>query len=74
MTSDLTVMSYRPEPDEWAWAFGGQPAVRRVQPGTVLELFTEDCFGGRVRLRLPSRRAVRSAPPADGTMGRCRAT
>ena len=49
MTSDLTVMTYRPEPDEWAWAFGGQPAVRRVQPGTVLELFTEDCFGGRVR-------------------------
>ena len=49
MSTDLTVVSYRPEPDEWAWAFGGQPAVRRVQPGTVLELFTEDCFGGRVQ-------------------------
>jgi amidase len=49
MSSDLTVMSYRPEPGEYAWAFGGVPAVRRVQPGTVLELYTEDCFGGRVR-------------------------
>ncbi len=49
MSSDLTVVTYRPEPDEWAWAFGGQPAVRRVQPGTVLELYTEDCFGGRVQ-------------------------
>src|SRR4028118_395715 len=48
MTSDLPVVISRPEPDEWAWAFGGQPAVRRVQPGTVLELYTEDCFGGRV--------------------------
>ena len=49
MSDDLTVMTYRPQPDEWAWAFGGQPAVRRVQPGTVLELYTEDCFGGRVQ-------------------------
>ena len=56
MSSDLTVLTYRPEPDEWAWAFGGQPAVRRVQPGTVLELYTEDCFGGcRSRSRGPSR-------------------
>jgi acetamidase/formamidase len=47
--SDLEVLTYRPSMDEWAWAFGGVPAVRRVRPGSVVELFTEDCFGGRVR-------------------------
>ncbi|MGI8993988.1 MAG: acetamidase/formamidase family protein [Nocardioidaceae bacterium] len=45
----LQVVSYRPGPDDYAWAFGGIPPVRTVQPGTVIELFTEDCFGGRVQ-------------------------
>jgi acetamidase/formamidase len=43
------VLSYRPEPAEFAWTFGGVPPVRRVKPGTVLEIWTEDCFGGKVR-------------------------
>jgi amidase len=43
------VLRYRPEPDELAYTFGGRDPVRRVKPGTVLELYTEDCFGGRVR-------------------------
>ena len=43
------VLSYRPEPAELAYTFGGRDPVRRVKPGTVLELYTEDCFGGRVR-------------------------
>jgi acetamidase/formamidase len=46
---DLQVIEYRPRPEEYAWTFGGVPAVARIQPGTVLELSTEDCFGGRVR-------------------------
>lgn len=45
----LDVVRYRPSPEEYAWAFGSIPAVRRIRPGAVLELFTEDCFGGRVR-------------------------
>jgi amidase len=45
----LDVVSYRPEPAEYAWTFGGRSAVLTVQPGTVVELFTEDCFGGLVR-------------------------
>ncbi|MEJ3653039.1 acetamidase/formamidase family protein [Actinomycetes bacterium KLBMP 9759] len=45
----MNVLSYRPEPDEVSFTFGGRPAVRKVAPGTVLELYTEDCFGGRVR-------------------------
>ena len=45
----MDVLSYRPEPDELAWTFGGVAPVRRVQPGTVLELWTEDAFAGKVR-------------------------
>ncbi|MGX6600645.1 acetamidase/formamidase family protein [Micromonosporaceae bacterium Da 78-11] len=43
------VVRYRPAPDELSYTFGGRAPVRRVQPGTILELSTEDCFGGRVR-------------------------
>ncbi len=47
--SDVEVVSYRPDPSEFAWTFGGVPPVRTVSPGTVLELWTEDAFGGKVR-------------------------
>ena len=47
--SDLEVVSYRPEPSEFAWTFGGVKPVRSVKPGTVMELWTEDAFGGKVR-------------------------
>jgi acetamidase/formamidase len=46
---DLTVVSYHPDPSEFAWTFGGVKPVRTVKPGTVLELWTEDAFGGKVR-------------------------
>ena len=45
----MDVISYHPEPHELAWTFGGVPPVRRVQPGTVLELWSEDAFAGKVR-------------------------
>ena len=45
----MDVISYRPEPHELAWTFGGVPPVRRVKPGTVLELWSEDAFAGKVR-------------------------
>jgi acetamidase/formamidase len=45
----VEVVSYRPDPSEFAWTFGGAPPVRTVTPGTVLELWTEDAFGGKVR-------------------------
>ncbi|MGH9890656.1 MAG: acetamidase/formamidase family protein [bacterium] len=47
--TDLEVVAYRPEPAEFAWTFGGVPPVMKVRPGTVMELWTEDAFGGRVR-------------------------
>src|SRR6266511_398480 len=45
----MDVIAYRPDPSEFAWTFGGVKPVRTVKPGTVLELWTEDAFGGRVR-------------------------
>jgi acetamidase/formamidase len=45
----MDVISYRPEPHELAWTFGGVAPVRRVKPGTVLELWSEDAFAGKVR-------------------------
>jgi acetamidase/formamidase len=53
----VNVISYQPSAEELSYTFGGRPAVGRVAPGTVMELFTEDCFGGKVRgpEDLPSR-------------------
>ncbi len=45
------VTTFRPTPDQFAWTFGGARPVMRVAPGAVLELWTEDCFAGRVRSR-----------------------
>jgi acetamidase/formamidase len=45
----VDVLSYRPAPDELAWTFGGVAPVRRVRPGSVLELWSEDAFAGKVR-------------------------
>jgi amidase len=39
----------RYHPTEFSYTFGGREPVLRVAPGTILELYTEDCFGGRVR-------------------------
>ncbi len=47
--SELEIVTYRPEPADYAWTFGGAAPVRTVRPGAVLELWTEDCFAGRVR-------------------------
>lgn len=43
------VISYQPEPEEYAYTFGGRAPVARLRPGDILEVATEDCFGGRVR-------------------------
>ncbi|MFG2084235.1 acetamidase/formamidase family protein [Micromonospora tulbaghiae] len=43
------VVTYRPEPAAMSYTFGGREPVLRVRPGTVVQLYTEDCYGGRVR-------------------------
>ena len=47
--SDPRILTVHPKQGEFAWTFGGAPPVARIAPGTVLDLFTEDCFAGRVR-------------------------
>ncbi len=47
--ADLVVRRFHPTPDQYAWTFGGVDPVERVSPGEVLELYTEDCFAGRIR-------------------------
>src|SRR6478672_2841447 len=47
--SELEILTYRPDPSEFAWTFGGVRPIRTVRPGTVMELWTEDAFGGKVR-------------------------
>jgi acetamidase/formamidase len=46
--ADLNVVTYRPERAEYAWTFGGATPVMKVKPGDVLELWTDDCFGGLI--------------------------
>jgi acetamidase/formamidase len=40
---------FRPEPEQYAWTFGGAAPVARIRPPAVLEVFTQDAFAGRVR-------------------------
>jgi acetamidase/formamidase len=47
--SDLEVVSFHPEPGQFAWTFGGVAPVMRIRTPVVLEVFTEDAFAGRVR-------------------------
>jgi acetamidase/formamidase len=47
--SDPRVVSFRPEPGQYAWTFGGAAPVARIRPPAILEVFTEDAFAGRVR-------------------------
>jgi acetamidase/formamidase len=45
----MDVVTYRPDVSEFAWTFGGVPPVRKVKPGDLVELWTEDAFGGKIR-------------------------
>lgn len=47
--TDPRILTVRPEPEQYAWTFGGAAPLARIAPGTVLDLYTEDCFAGRVR-------------------------
>ena len=42
----MEVVEFRPERQQYAFTFGGVAPVRKVKPGTVLRLWTEDAFCG----------------------------
>jgi acetamidase/formamidase len=45
----MEVVEFRPERDQYAYTFGGVAPVAAVAPGTVLQLWTDDAFGGAIR-------------------------
>ncbi len=49
MSSPLAITRFVPTEDQFAWTFGGCEPIMRIRPGDVLDLFTEDAFGGRIR-------------------------
>jgi acetamidase/formamidase len=60
MTTQPAMTRFVPTPEQYAWTFGGCEPVMRIQPGQLLDLYTEDAFGGRIRSSedLPSRSIV----------------
>lgn len=44
----MDVVEYRPSRDQYVWTFGGVSPSHRVTPGTLLRLWTEDAFSGRI--------------------------
>jgi acetamidase/formamidase len=60
MTTQPATTRFVPTPDQYAWTFGGCEPVMRVQPGEILDLYTEDAFAGKIRTSedLPSRSIV----------------
>jgi acetamidase/formamidase len=55
--SQTAITRFVPTADQFAWTFGGCEPLMRIRPGDVLDLFTEDAFGGSIRSTtdLPSR-------------------
>src|SRR3981189_1243768 len=65
----MDVVEFTPQRDQYAWTFGGVEPVLRVTPGTVMRLWTEDAFSGRLQSAtdLPSEKLdMREANPQTG--------
>jgi acetamidase/formamidase len=58
----MEVIEFRPEREQYAFTFGGVAPVRRVQPGTLLRLWTEDAFCGTIRQTTDMPSAVLNMP------------
>lgn len=44
----MPLVEFTPTPDQYVWTFGGAEPVMEIAPGTILKLWTEDAFAGRV--------------------------
>ncbi len=55
--SEQPVLVYRPAHEELKYTFGGAAPIRRIQPGTRIVSWTEDCYDGAVTKpgQLPSK-------------------
>lgn len=45
----MEIVEFTPEREQYAWTFGGVEPIRHVQPGTLMKLWTEDAFSGRLQ-------------------------
>lgn len=45
----MEVIEYSPQPEQYVWTFGGAAPTHRVEPGSLLRLWTDDAFCGRLR-------------------------
>jgi acetamidase/formamidase len=45
----MDMIEFRPTVEQYGWTFGGTEPIRRVRPGTVMQLWTDDAFAGRLR-------------------------
>jgi len=45
----MDVVEFTPTPEQYAFTFGGVAPVRRIAPGTVLKLWSQDAFNGALR-------------------------
>lgn len=44
----MAVHTLAPRPDQYSYVFGGREPLLSISPGDIVEVSTEDCFGGRV--------------------------
>jgi acetamidase/formamidase len=60
VSSQIAITRFVPRENQFAWTFGGCEPVMRIRPGDVLDLYTEDAFGGHIRSSedLPSQSIV----------------
>ena len=49
MADTLDLIDFMPTADQLAYTFGGVAPIRRITPGSVLRLWSEDAFGGVLR-------------------------
>jgi acetamidase/formamidase len=49
MADTLDLIDFMPTADQLAYTFGGAAPIRRIAPGSVLRLWSEDAFGGVLR-------------------------
>ncbi|GLW12566.1 amidase [Microtetraspora sp. NBRC 13810] len=45
----MEILEFTPQPEQYAWTFGGTAPTHRIKPGTVLRLWSDDAFAGRLR-------------------------
>ncbi|WP_138445082.1 acetamidase/formamidase family protein [Sinomonas susongensis] len=44
----MAVHALKPTPEQYSYVFGGTKPLLSVNPGDIVEVSTEDCYGGRV--------------------------